>query len=241
VYGSCSDRARRTRLPRKTSKPHQAANRRPLSPERIAAAGLELADRDGVEALSMRRLADELGAGTMTLYGHFRDKRELLDAVIDAAVAESELPRLEGSLRDQVRQFATYSGELFARHPSVVEIWARQPVLGPASLRNVEAGVRILEEAGFEPEEAVKAFRLLVTYIFGFALFSMPRSAPGEREGTRTALASLPPEEYARLRETAGPFSGAMVGDETFAYGLERILDGLEASLAARGRGEPAG
>lgn len=187
----------------------------------------------------MRRLADELGAGTMTLYGHFRDKRELLDAVIDAAVAESELPPFDGSWRDQVHRFAEYSGELFARHPSVVEIWARQPVLGPGSLRNVEAGVRILVGAGFEPDEAVKAFRLLVTYIFGFALFSMPRSAPGARETTRTALGSLPGEDYERLRETAGPFSGAMVGDEVFTYGLERILDGLEASLAERG--DPSG
>jgi hypothetical protein len=157
--------------------------------------------------------------------------------VIDAAVADSELPPFEGTWRDQVRQFAAYSDELFARHPSVVEIWARQPVLGRTSLRNVEAGVRILVAAGFEPEEAVKAFRLLVTYIFGFALFSMPRSAPGARESTRSALGSLPVEDYARLRETAEPFSGAMVGDEAFAYGLERILDGLEASLEARGRG----
>jgi AcrR family transcriptional regulator len=170
----------------------------------------------------------------MTLYGHFRDKRELLDAVIDAAVTDTELPRFEGSWRDQVRQFAAYSEQLFARHPSVVDIWARQPVLGQASLRNVEAGVGILVAAGFEPEEAVKAFRLLVTYTFGFALFNMPRSAPGEREAARAALGSLPPEEYARLRETAGPFSGAMAGDDTFAYGLERILDGLEASLAAK-------
>jgi AcrR family transcriptional regulator len=188
----------------------------------------------------MRRLADELGAGTMTLYGHFRDKRELLDAVIDAAVAESELPSFEGTWRDQVRQFTDYSSELFKRHPSVVEIWARQPVLGPASLKNVEAGVRILVGAGFEPEEAVRAFRLLVTYTVGFALFNMPRSAPGAREATRTALDALPAGDYARLRETAGSFSGAIAGDEVFTYGLERILDGLEASLgAARGTGRP--
>jgi AcrR family transcriptional regulator len=202
-----------------------------LSRERIARAGLELADRDGVEALSMRRLADELGAGTMTLYGHFTDKRELLDAVIEAAVAEQQLPRFEGSWRDQIRQLGADTREMFARHPSVVEIWARQPVLAAGTLHGVEAGLQILEEAGFEAEEAVKAFRLLVTYAFGFELFSVARSNRATRESVRAAFGALPPGGYPRLSEAAGAFAAAMAGEEAFAYGLDRILDGLEASL----------
>jgi AcrR family transcriptional regulator len=204
-----------------------------LSRERIARAGLELADRDGFEALSMRRLAGELGAGTMTLYGHFRDKRELLDAVIDTAAAELEFPELEGAWRDQVRQLVAHTRELLARHPSVVEIWARQPVLGPVGLQWVEAGLEILEEVGFETEEAVKAFRLLVIYTYGFALFGAARSSGAARESTRAALEALPPERYPRLTEAAGTFAAAMGSEEAFAYGLDRILDGLEASLAA--------
>jgi AcrR family transcriptional regulator len=204
-----------------------------LSRDRIARAGLELADRDGVDALSMRRLADELGSGTMTLYGHFTDKRELLDAVVETAVAELELPRFEGSWRDQIRQLGAYTRELFARHPGVVEIWARQPVLAAGTLHGVEAGMRILEEAGFEAEEAAKAFRLLVTYTFGFELFSGARSTRGASESARAALAELPPESHPRLSEAAGTFSAAMGSEEAFAYGLDRILDGLEASLAA--------
>ena len=207
-------------------------DRVPLSRDRIATAGLELADREGVDALSMRRLADELGAGTMTLYWHFTDKRELLDAVIGTAVAGLKLPRFEGSWRDQIRQLAAYSRELLARHPSVLEIWARQPVLAADTLGGVEAGLRILEEAGFDPEEAVKAFRLLVTYTFGFELFSEPRSKRATRESARAALRKLPPEGYPHLSETAGPFAAAMGSEEAFAYGLDRILDGLEASLA---------
>jgi AcrR family transcriptional regulator len=180
----------------------------------------------------MRRLADELGSGTMTLYGHFTDKRELLDAVIETAVAELELPTFEGTWRDQIRQLGGYTRELFARHPGVVEIWARQPVLAAGTLHGVEAGMRILEDAGFEAEEAAKAFRLLVTYTFGFELFSGARSTRSASESARAALAELPPESHPRLSEAAGTFSVAMGSEEAFAYGLDRILDGLEASLA---------
>lgn len=222
-----------TGLSAKSIKQRDPTDRAPLTRARISSAGLELADRDGVEALSMRRLAGELGAGTMTLYGHFTDKRELLDAVIETAVTEQELPRLEGSWRDQVRQMVAYSNELFARHPSVVEIWARQPVLGTRSLRGVEAGLQILQEAGFEADEAVNAFRLLVTYTYGFALFSAARSERAALEGTRAALGALPPEGYPRLSEAAGAHAEAMGGEEAFAYGLERILDGLKARLEA--------
>ena len=205
----------------------------PLSRERIARAGLELADRDGVDALSMRRLADELGAGTMTLYGHFTDKQELLDAVIDTAVADLEPPRFEGTLRDQIHQLSARNRELFARHPSVLAIWARRPVVAPGALHGVEAGLQVLHDAGFQAEEAVKAFRLLVTYTFGFELFSAGRTGADAREGARAALGALPPETYPRLSEWAGPFAAAMGSEEAFAYGLDRIIDGLEASLAA--------
>ena len=203
-----------------------------LSRERLAKAGLELADREGVDGLSMRRLAEKLGVGTMTLYGPFRDKQELLDAVNDAAVAEAKVPRLRGPWRQRIRQLIGHSRELFSRHPCVVEIWARQPVLGTGALRWVEAGLETLEDAGFEPEDAVKAFRLLVVYTYGFTLFSRPRSDVAARESTRAALASLPEELYPRLREAAAPFAAAMASEEAFAYGLERILDGLEAKLA---------
>lgn len=210
------------------------SDRAPLSRERIARAGLELADRDGVDALSMRRLAAELRAGTMTLYGHFKDKRELLDAVIDIAVTEQELPRFEGPWRDQIRQLVAYSNELFARHPSVVEIWARQPVLGARGLRWVEAGLEILENAGFESEEAVKAFRLLVVYTYGFALFGAPRSGLAARDSASAALEALPTGDYPHLTRSARAFAAAMGSEEAFEYGLHRLLDGLETSLAAR-------
>ncbi len=205
---------------------------RPLSPERIARAALALADRVGVEGLSMRRLADELGAGTMTLYGHFKNKQELLDAVLDMAASEKDLPELTGSWREQIRQLVRHARELQERHPSVIDIWAQQPVLGRVGLRWPEMGLRILEEAGFDADESVIAFRLLATYTWGFALSSAPRTGEG-RAAAQATLASLPADAFPRLRRAATDFAGAMGSDESFEYGLERILDGLEARLSA--------
>ena len=216
-----------------STKQQRRTERVPLSRERIARAGLEIADREGIDGLSMRRLADELNAGTMTLYWHFGDKEELLDAIIDVATNEQEVPELAGSWRDQVKQLIGYLREIHVRHPSVVEIWARQPVLGAGGLRGPEAGLQILRDAGFGIEGAVNAFRLLITYVHAFSLFSLVRSRPDARHRTRVALASLPPDRYPRLTEAADVFASAMGSGEAFSEGLERILDGLEVSLAA--------
>src|SRR4051794_17987758 len=95
-----------------------------LDREQVARAALDLLDHNGLEALSMRRLADHLGVGTMTLYGYFANKEDLLDAVIDAAVAEREQPVLEGPWQDQLRELMRASRRSLARHPSLVKVRA---------------------------------------------------------------------------------------------------------------------
>jgi AcrR family transcriptional regulator len=202
-----------------------------LSREEIARASLDLLEREGVEALSMRRLASELGVGTMTLYGHFRSKSELLDAVVDLAVADQELPAMEGPWREQLRRLANAARRNLGRHPALVHIRAVQPVLRPEALRMAEMGMRILEDAGFETEEAAKAFRLLFTYTVGFVLFSPEEAEQQARDAAHEALSALPVEYYPKLRAAVDEAAAAMAGEEVFDYGLERILDGLEASL----------
>lgn len=203
-----------------------------LTREGVAAAALELLDRDGFDALSMRRLADELGVGTMTLYGYFANKSELLDAVMDAALTDGPPPESDGEWREQIRGMLLRARESLVRHPGLVQIRVRQPVLRPEALRFAERGLEILERAGFETQEAAYAFRLVFTYSFGFAAFSPADAVEADRAAARSALGSLPADEYPRLTAAVDEAAAAMGGEEAFNYGLERILDGLEARLA---------
>ena len=202
-----------------------------LTREQVADAALELLDRDGLEALSMRRLADQLGVGTMTLYGYFRSKDELLDAVVDAAVAERDPFSYEGTWQEQIRRLMQDSRRRLGRHPGLVKVRADRPVLQPEALRFAETGMTILRHAGFGPSDAARAFRLLFTYVFGYVSFSPDETADEARRDSRAAVAALPPDEYPALVETSEELAGAMAGEETFDFGLDRIIDGLDARL----------
>ena len=200
----------------------------------MAEAALELLDREGIDALSMRRLADELEVGTMTLYGYFRSKRELLDAVVDVAMPELDPAPADGHWRDRLGELVRTARENLVRHPALVQIRVREPVLRPEALRFSEAGLSILLDAGFEAVEATRAFRLLFTYTLGYAAFSPAGAVEQNRAAARAAIAALPPDRYPTLTAAGDEAATAMAGEEAFEYGLERILDGLEAGLAAR-------
>src|SRR3954469_1373321 len=165
----------------------QTASRPRLSREQVATAALELLDRDGLEALSMRRLAEGLGVGTMTLYGYFRSKDELLDAVIDAAVADREPFVFEGTWQEQIRRLMQRSRRRLGRHPALVKVRADRPVLRPEALRFAETGVTILRGAGFGRTDAARAFRLLFTYVFGYVSFSPEETAEDAKRESRAA------------------------------------------------------
>jgi AcrR family transcriptional regulator len=207
---------------------------RRLSREDLARAALEILDRDGVDALSMRRLAQILGVGTMTLYGHVRSKDELLDLVLDEASSGGRPAPRDGPWRDQLRQLMHGAHDNLNAHPGIVAIRMTRPIVRPDALRFGEHGMRILRSAGFDAEEAAQAFRLLFTYVFGYAGLS-PRAAIEEaRRQAAVAIAGLSPDEYPALTGAAAAFSAAMAGEEQFEYGLERILDGLECRLGDR-------
>src|SRR4051812_33187836 len=105
-----------------------------LSRDEVAGRALEFLDEHGLDGLSMRRLAGELGVGTMTLYGWFRSKDELLDAVVDAAVAEHGPPEMDGPWQDRLRELMRFTREALGRHPAVVRLRAERPILRPEAL-----------------------------------------------------------------------------------------------------------
>lgn len=193
-----------------------------------------MVDRDGLGALTMARVASELGAGTMTLYGYFRGKDELLDAVIDASVADMEPIRLDGTWRQQLRQLANLARRTLTRHPALARIRLEKPILRPGALGFGEAAMGILLDAGFDAGEAAQSFRLLFTYTIGFASLSPAEATDEDRRAAVAALTLLPPERFPNLTGAVPEASRAMGGQEQFAYGLERLLDGLEARLSAK-------
>jgi AcrR family transcriptional regulator len=211
-----------------------SAPTRTLSRERIATAALEFAERNGLDALTMRRLADHLGVGTMTLYGYFKDKDELLDAIVDVATAQLEIARGTGGWKEQLRALMVEIRRGLAEHPVGVLLRQRRPMWSPGALRVSEAGLQILLAAGFSKADAARAYRSLFNYTFGSAAFGLGEPSPELRQKARAALAALPPDEYPAQTGSAAELADAIGGEAQFIYGLDLVLDGLEARLRRR-------
>ncbi|MEN9223110.1 MAG: TetR/AcrR family transcriptional regulator C-terminal domain-containing protein, partial [Thermostichus sp. BF3_bins_97] len=142
----------------------------PLSRERILQAALDLADAEGLEALSMRRLAQVLGVKAMSLYNHIANKDDLIDAMVDQVISEIEFPSPAPDWKTAMRQRAISAHQVLVRHA-----WATLPMVsrmnvGPAMLRYVDATLGCLREAGFSPEMADHAWNALDSHIYGFTL-----------------------------------------------------------------------
>ena len=212
----------------------QAPRRAPLTREGIARAALALIDREGLDAASMRRLAAELQVGTMTLYGYFRDKDELLDAVIEAAAEEHPIEVPEGPWRERLRRVAHDMRQGLAAHPSLVQLRLRRPIMTPGAMRAPEAGLHALREAGLGDADAATAFRVIFLYAFGFAGFSAPEVTDELRAYGRAALTALPPEDYPTVWSMLPELTETLGGERQFELGLELILDGIEARAARR-------
>jgi AcrR family transcriptional regulator len=210
----------------------KTATRRPLSSARVLQAAVAVADEAGLEAFSMRGLAQELGVVPMALYKHVANKDELLDGMVDIVFGEIELPSENLDWRSAMRRRATSTREALKRHSWAIGMMeSRHP--GPANLRNHNAVMGCLRKAGFAFEMAVHAYSVQDAYIYGFALqekdlaFETPDSA-GEAARRRAAtIGAL--DDYPYLAEIATklPESGYDSAVE-FAWGLDLILDGLE-------------
>lgn len=225
-------------MPTPTAKQRPGRSRsgdRPLDRDRIADAALELVDREGVDALTMRRLASELGIGTMTLYGYFRDKEELLDLAVERGARRYELSPGEGEWRERLRTLITTMWRSLSDHPSAVQIRSSRPILSPSAMRACEAGMRILRDAGLDVRESANAWRLLFTYVFGYAAFSSYEPSAATKREWEREMAALPADEYPLTTDAAGELREWIAGRRPFEAGLELILDGIEARTRGAG------
>jgi AcrR family transcriptional regulator len=208
------------------------ATRKPLSSARVLQAAVALADEAGLQAFSMRGLAQELGVVPMALYKHVANKEELLDGMVDSVFGEIELPSEDLDWRLAMRRRAISTREALQRHSWAIGMMeSRHP--GPANLRNHNAVMGCLRTAGFSFELAIHAYSLQDAYIYGFALqerdtgFETPDSAGAAAQRRAQTIGAL--ENYPYLVEIARklPESGYDNAIE-FAWGLDLILDGLE-------------
>jgi AcrR family transcriptional regulator len=207
--------------------------RTPLSREQVLRAAVALADRSGIEALTMRRLAQELGVEAMSLYNHIANKDDILDGIIDLVFDEIELPTGEAGWKPAMRQRAISARQALHRHPWATGLMESRRTPGPANIGHHDAVLGILRNAGFPIELAAHAYSLLDSYIYGFALqeASLPFQTPQETaEVAQEIMAAFPADAYPHLAEIATEHAlrpGYDYGDE-FLYGLDLILDGLE-------------
>lgn len=179
-----------------------------LSRERIVEAALAFVDRDGLDALTVRGLAAELGVGAMTLYGYFRTKDELLDALADAAVEEIERPDLRGRWDARLRTCMVDLYRVLLRHPRVIPLLTSRPPQSPNVLAGMQLAIECLLEGGFDETEARRAYRSLLAYVFGSAGFA------------------------AQGRD--GKSGSPRFGEDQFTYGLDTLLVGVRSARTKR-------
>jgi AcrR family transcriptional regulator len=207
--------------------------RRQLTRERVVAEALAVIAQDGVQALTMRRLAARLGVVPGALYHHVRNKQQLQDLVLDNVLAEVDL-HLDSPLgwTEQLKLLAHRLRQVLEDHPGVADILKTRDPLGPHSLALAEAFLGPLQAAGFADRDAGLAFLLLVDYTIGFAV--SPTSVNEQRvrdPATRTQLhqffRSLPPDRFPAL-VALGEHVWVDNRDERFTAGLQVLIDGLE-------------
>lgn len=208
-----------------------------LSRERVLAAALDLADAQGIAAVTMRSVAGALDVKPMALYHHVAGKEAILDGLVDAVFAEIDLPPADADWRTALRQRAASARATLRCHPWAVPLLESRMNPGPATLRQHEAMLATLRRGGFSVAQAAHAYALLDSYVYGFALqeATLPFDSPDEVPAlAEELLAQMPPDDFPYLVELATEHvlqPGYDFGEE-FGFGLELILDGLERMLA---------
>ena len=209
---------------------------RDLAVERAVA----VADGEGIEAVTMRRLARELGVEAASLYHHISGKDEILDGLVDTVSAEVELaPPADGSAdgwRDAVGQRAHNTRAVLRRHPWAVALMASRTTPGPATLRLLEAGIGYFREGGFSVEAAAHAISTVDSYVHGFVLQEVNLPFRDESElaaMTGAIMDQFPRVDFPYLFELTTEHvlqPGYNYGNE-FNVGLEAVLDGIDTGL----------
>jgi AcrR family transcriptional regulator len=214
---------------RPTARPARA----PLNRERILRTAIELADEDGIEALTMRRLGRRLGVEAMSLYNHVTDKDDLLDGMVELITSEFEVPTGVPDWKSSIRSGARSAHNVLLGHPwasGVIESRARS---GPNRLRLLDATIGVLTGAGFPMPIVIRTLMALDSHTYGFTLQEQAWAFPVEAAPEMAAaLAADLPAEYPDMAAMVAFVATTQPGTILeFEFGLDLILDGLERLL----------
>jgi AcrR family transcriptional regulator len=211
----------------------------------IAAAAIEIADADGLEAVTMRRVAADVGCGTMTLYRYVPTKDHLLELMIDVVTGETALPDLPaGDWRESLRTVAAMHRDTLLRHPWLATLQSGRPSFGPNSLRTMEWASAVLDNLGLDIDQILIMMNTLRAFVLGAVVEELAEQEAQRRSGLSTQQWQARMAPYVATLMASGryPTFNRIITDarlphsdggpdEGFALGLELVLDGFAASL----------
>ena len=214
--------------------------RRPaLSRDRVVHEAVELADHEGIDALSMRKLAQALGVEAMSLYHHVANKDDLLDGMVDLVFSEVEMPTAGSPWQAEIRRRCTSLREVLLRHPWAVGRLDSRRSPGMANLLHHDAVLGCLRAGGFTVRGSGQAFAMIDSYVYGFVVqeLSLPME-PGEDTADLAVeiLASAPTDALPHLAEMVKDYVGlpGYAFANEFEPGLDLLLDALERQRRKR-------
>jgi AcrR family transcriptional regulator len=243
------DPARSIALLWRTKERSKRGRKPTLTVDGIVAAAIELADRSGLGALSMRTLAERLGVGTMSLYTHIPGKAELIDLMLDTVLGETARPGdVPGGWRGRLELIARENAALYHRHPWMLEVVAYRPPLGPGVIAKYDYELGALEGIGLSDVEMDSVLALVLGYAQSAARTALEATLAEQRTGLSDeewweAQAPLldqviDPDAFplaGRVGTAAAQaYEGLWDPDHAFEFGLERVLDGIEALVQGR-------
>ncbi len=217
----------------------------PVTRATVLAAALDIVDRDGVEGLSMRRLADAVGRDPMVIYRHVPNKAAVLDGIAEVVFSELPVDAFDPDWIAQVRVVAREFRRLALAHPRAVPLLVTRPLATPlgqrprAVVRPLENVLALLTRAGFSGGDALHIYRALFGFLYGHVLNELQEMVerPEETDDVlRLGLHRLPISEFPLLRELA-PVLAAYDGAAELERGLDILLAGLAATLPGPGDG----
>jgi AcrR family transcriptional regulator len=213
-------------------------DRRPLTRDAIVEAALVLLERDGLQGLSMRRLAQELGAGAASLYWHVGDKEELLSLLLDRIVGEVEVPEPDPEhWQDTIKEMARSARRMFAQRRDAAQLSLGRIPSGPNSLPVLERNLAVLAASALPPRVIAYAADMFALYVGAFAYEESIQSASqATPEQLGAYWASLPPEQFPVMSSLASDLV-AGGADERFEFAIDLLVRGLEAMAGSAERG----